>query len=158
MIHTYMYISAYWVLAWAIYPPYNNWYIQVTQYPIPNTHKAKEPIFVWKLARLLTYSHFDLKQLEPVLWFVFAKYGELLRTMSGSKISDKLQEIKISIGDSLAISWQSTCRQINILRYVDSRYIDCLFINCLFIDCLLFFLTKFLWELDERLTINWFKV
>ena len=56
MIHTYMYISAYWVLAWAIYPPYNNWYIQVTQYPIPNTHKAKEPIFVWKLGRLLTYS------------------------------------------------------------------------------------------------------
>ena len=26
---------------------------------------------------------------------------------------------------------QSNCRQINILRHVDSRYIDCLFIYCL---------------------------
>ena len=34
-------------------------------------------------------------------------------------------------GDSHAISRQSNCRQINILRYVDSQYIDCLFIDYL---------------------------
>ena len=34
--------------------------------------------------------------------------------------------LNFCIGDSLAISRQSTYWQINILRYVDSRYIDCL--------------------------------
>ena len=32
---------------------------------------------------------------------------------------------QIFVGDSLAISQQSACQQINILRYVDSRCIDC---------------------------------
>ena len=58
--------------------------------------------------------------------------------MAGSKNSDKLQEIYFFIGDSYEISRQSTCRQINILRYGDSQYID-----CLFIDCLLLYLTVF---------------
>ena len=40
------------------------------------------------------------------------------------------------IGDSHSLSRQSTCRQINILRYGDSQYIDCLLLyltkeNCL---------------------------
>ena len=42
---------------------------------------------------LFLRKRFDFKQLEPVLWLYFAKYGKLLRIMSGSKISDKLQEI-----------------------------------------------------------------
>ena len=78
-----------------------------------------------------------------MLWFqttgassliFFAKYGKLLRIMSRSKILDKLQEIKISIGDSLAISWQSTSRQMNILRYVNSQYIDSLLLYPIFIN------------------------
>ena len=76
---------------------------------------------------LLYLNTTDVSMLLPMV----LSYSKLKEWKWNSSGVDGEWDFEIFIGDSLAISRQSTCRQINIMRYGDSRYIDCLFTDCL---------------------------